>query len=217
MIKFNLIVSLLILPIMATDIAAQARFTPKELPYAYDALAPQVSEETLRFHHDKHYVGYVNKLNELILDTPYARQPLEDIVVSADGAIFNNAAQMWNHEFFFDQLSPDGEARPTGALLKAIDADFGSFEQFKAQMEKAAVGLFGSGWAWLAEDKSGKLAIVTEQNAGNPMCHGMKPLMCFDVWEHAYYIDNRNRRADAVAALWDRIDWKVVADRYEKK
>ena len=193
MIKFNLIVSLLILPIMATDIAAQARFTPKELPYAYDALAPQVSEETLRFHHDKHYVGYVNKLNELILDTPYARQPLEDIVVSADGAIFNNAAQMWNHEFFFDQLSPDGEARPTGALLKAIDADFGSFEQFKAQMEKAAVGLFGSGWAWLAEDKSGKLAIVTEQNAGNPMCHGMKPLMCFDVWEHAYYIDYRNR------------------------
>ena len=183
MIKFNLIVSLLILPIMATDIAAQARFTPKELPYAYDALAP----------------------------------PLEDIVVSADGAIFNNAAQMWNHEFFFDQLSPDGEARPTGALLKAIDADFGSFEQFKAQMEKAAVGLFGSGWAWLAEDKSGKLAIVTEQNAGNPMCHGMKPLMCFDVWEHAYYIDYRNRRADAVAALWDRIDWKVVADRYEKK
>lgn len=182
MIKFNLIVSLLILPIMATDIAAQARFTPKELPYAYDALAPQVSEETLRFHHDKHYVGYVNKLNELILDTPYARQPLEDIVVSADGAIFNNAAQMWNHEFFFDQLSPDGEARPSGALLKAIDADFGSFEQFKAQMEKAAVGLFGSGWAWLAEDKSGKLAIVTEQNAGNPMCHGMKPLMCFDVW-----------------------------------
>ena len=173
-------------------------------------------EETLRFHHDKHYVGYVNKLNELILDTPYAQQPLEDIVVSADGAIFNNAAQMWNHEFFFDQLSPDGEARPTGALLKAIDADFGSFEQFKAQMEKAAVGLFGSGWAWLAEDKSGKLAIVTEQNAGNPMCHGMKPLMCFDVWEHAYYIDYRNRRADAVAALWDRIDWKVVADRYEK-
>ena len=213
MIKFNLIVSLLILPIMATDIAAQARFTPKELPYAYDALAPQVSEETLRFHHDKHYVGYVNKLNELILDTPYAQQPLEDIVVSADGAIFNNAAQMWNHEFFFDQLSPDSEARPTGALLKAIDADFGSFEQFKAQMEKAAVGLFGSGWAWLAEDKSGKLAIVTEQNAGNPMCHGMKPLMCFDVWEHAYYIDYRNRRPDFLAAFWELIDWQKVADR----
>ena len=142
----NLIVSLLILPLMATDTAKQVRFTPKDLPYAYDALAPQVSEETLRFHHDKHYVGYVNKLNELIVDTPYAEQPLEDIVVSADGAIFNNAAQMWNHEFFFDELSPKAQTRPTGALLKAIDENFGSFDQLKAQMEKAAAGLFGSGW-----------------------------------------------------------------------
>ena len=199
----NLIVSLLILPLMATDTAKQVRFTPKDLPYAYDALAPQVSEETLRFHHDKHYVGYVNKLNELIVDTPYAEQPLEDIVVSADGAIFNNAAQMWNHEFFFDELSPKAQTRPTGALLKAIDDNFGSFDQLKVQMEKAAAGLFGSGWVWLAEDKSGKLAIVSEQNAGNPLRYGMKPLMCFDVWEHAYYIDYRNRRADAVAALWD--------------
>lgn len=214
---FNLIVSLLILPLMATDTAKQVRFVPKDLPYAYDALAPQVSEETLRFHHDKHYVGYVNKLNELILDTPYAQQPLEDIVVSADGAIFNNAAQMWNHEFFFDELSPKAQTRPAGALLKAIDENFGSFEQMKAQMEKAAVGLFGSGWVWLVEDKSGKLAIVSEQNAGNPLRYGMKPLMCFDVWEHAYYIDYRNRRADAVAALWDRIDWKVVEERYAKK
>lgn len=214
---FNLIVSLLILPIMATDTATQARFAPKELPYAYDALAPQVSEETLRYHHDKHYVGYVNKLNELILDTPYARQPMEDIIVSADGAIFNNAAQAWNHEFFFDELSPKAQARPAGALLKAIDESFGSFEQLKAQMEKAAVGLFGSGWVWLVEDKSGRLAIVSEQNAGNPLRYGMKPLMCFDVWEHAYYIDYRNRRADAVAALWDRIDWKVVEQRYDRK
>ena len=171
----NLIVSLLILPLMATDTAKQVRFTPKDLPYAYDALAPQVSEETLRFHHDKHYVGYVNKLNELIVDTPYAEQPLEDIVVSADGAIFNNAAQMWNHEFVFDELSPKAQTRPTGALLKAIDDNFGSFDQLKVQMEKAAAGLFGSGWVWLAEDKSGKLAIVSEQNAGNPLRYGMKP------------------------------------------
>ena len=148
----NLIVSLLILPLMATDTAKQVRFTPKDLPYAYDALAPQVSEETLRFHHDKHYVGYVNKLNELIVDTPYAEQPLEDIVVSADGAIFNNAAQMWNHEFFFDELSPKAQTRPTGALLKAIDENFGSFDQLKAQMEKAAAGLFGSGWVWLRHE-----------------------------------------------------------------
>ena len=209
----NLIVSLLILPLMATDTAKQARFTPKDLPYAYDALAPQVSEETLRFHHDKHYVGYVNKLNELILDTPYAQQPLEDIVVSADGAIFNNAAQMWNHEFFFDQLSPDGEARPTGALLKAIDADFGSFEQFKAQMEKAAVGLFGSGWAWLSVDKDGKLHITKEPNGSNPVRAGLKPLLGFDVWEHAYYLDYQNRRADHVNKLWEIIDWDVVEKR----
>jgi len=206
----NLIVSLLILPLMATDTAKQVRFTPKDLPYAYDALAPQVSEETLRFHHDKHYVGYVNKLNELIVDTPYAEQPLEDIVVSADGAIFNNAAQMWNHEFFFDELSPKAQTRPTGALLKAIDDNFGSFDQLKVQMEKAAAGLFGSGWVWLPGGKAGAAG-------GGTGRYGMKPLMCFDVWEHAYYIDYRNRRADAVAALWDRIDWKVVEERYAKK
>lgn len=213
----TLIVSLLILPLMATDTATQARFAPRELPYAYDALAPQVSEETLHYHHDKHYVGYVTKLNELILDTPYAAQPLEDIILSADGAVYNNAAQAWNHEFFFDQLSPKPQKEPAGALLEAINRSFGSFDELKAQMNKAAAGLFGSGWVWLAEDKSGRLAIVSEQNAGNPMRHGMKPLMCFDVWEHAYYIDYRNRRADAVAALWDRIDWKTVGERYEKR
>lgn len=202
---------------MAQDTASQPRFTAKELPYAYDALAPQVSEETLHYHHDKHYVGYVNKLNELILDTPFAKQPLEDVILSSDGAIFNNAAQMWNHEFYFDQLSPKAQTHPTGALAKAIDAAFGSFDQFKAQIEKTAVGLFGSGWAWLAEDKSGKLVIVPKQNAGNPMTEGLRPLMCFDVWEHAYYIDYRNRRADAVAALWDRIDWKVLEQRYATK
>lgn len=212
-----LILSLLILPLMATDTMKQPHFVPRDLPYAYDALAPQVSEETLRFHHDKHYVGYVTKLNELILDTPYADQSLEDIVLSADGPIFNNAAQAWNHEFFFDQLAPKPQAKPTGALLEAINKSFGSLEELKAQMNKAAAGLFGSGWVWLVEDKSGRLAIVSEQNAGNPLRHGMRPLMCFDVWEHAYYIDYRNRRADAVAALWDRIDWKIVGERYDRR
>lgn len=214
---YPLIASLILFPIMATDSMTQAHFTPKDLPYAYGALAPQVSEETLRFHHDKHYVGYVNKLNELILDTPYAEQPLEDIILSADGPVFNNAAQAWNHEFFFDTLSPEPQARPAGALKEAIDSSFGSFEKMKEQMNKAAAALFGSGWVWLAEDRSGKLVIVSEPNAGNPLREGMKPLMCFDVWEHAYYIDYRNRRADAVDALWNRIDWKTVGDRYEKK
>ena len=120
---------------------------------------------------------------------------------------------MWNHEFFFDELSPKAQTRPTGALLKAIDENFGSFDQLKDQMEKAAAGLCGSGWVWLAEDKSGKLAIVSEQNAGNPLRYGMKPLMCFDVWEHAYYIDYRNRRADFIKSYWELIDWDKVADR----
>lgn len=200
-----------------TDTAAEARFTPKELPYAYDALAPQISEETMHYHHDKHYVGYVNKLNELIVDTPYAGQPLEDIVVSADGAIYNNAAQAWNHEFFFDTFSPKPRKEPSGELLEAINGSFGSLDELKVQMNNAAAGLFGSGWVWLAADKSGGLAIVSESNAGNPLRRGMKPLMCFDVWEHAYYIDYRNRRADAVAAMWDIVDWKTVGDRYAKR
>lgn len=213
----SLIVSLLTIPLMVTNTATGTRFTPKDLPYAYDALAPQVSEETMRYHHDKHYAGYVNKLNELIVDTPFADQPLEDIILSADGPVYNNAAQMWNHEFFFDTLSPEAQTEPSGELKRAIEKDFNSFESLKAQMNKAAAGLFGSGWVWLAEDRSGKLAIISEQNAGNPLRHGMKPLLCIDVWEHAYYIDYRNRRADAVEALWERIDWKTVGERYEKK
>ena len=200
-----------------TDTATLTRFTPKELPYAYDALEPQVSEETMRYHHDKHYVGYVDKLNTLIVDTPFADQPLEDIVLSADGAIYNNAAQAWNHEFFFETLSRAPQTNPDGALRSAIERDFGSFGAMKEKMTGMATGLFGSGWAWLATDKAGKLSIVAESNAGNPMRQGLVPLMCFDVWEHAYYIDYRNRRAEAVQALWDRIDWKTVGERYERR
>lgn len=203
----------------ATDTpAAQtaATFTARPLPYAYDALAPQVSEETMRYHHDKHYQGYVDKLNELLAASPDAGRTLEELIVTADGPLFNNAAQVWNHEFFFEQLSPTPQTQPSGALKSAIDRDFGSVAQLKAQMNKAAAGLFGSGWVWLVEDPSGRLAIVSEQNAGNPLRRGMKPLLGLDVWEHAYYIDYRNRRADAVAALWDNIDWKKVGERYAK-
>ena len=171
----------------------------------------------MHYHHDKHYAGYVDKLNELIVDTPFAGQPLEDIILSADGPVYNNAAQAWNHAFFFGQLSPKPQKEPSGELLEAINRNFGSLDELKVQIGRAAAGLFGSGWVWLAEDPSGRLAVVSEQNAGNPLRYGMKPLMCFDVWEHAYYIDYRNRRADAVAALWDRIDWKVVEERYAKK
>ena len=139
-----------------TDTAATPRFTPQDLPYAYDALAPAISEETMHYHHDKHYAGYVNKLNELIVDTPFAGQPLEDIILSADGPVYNNAAQAWNHEFFFEQLSPKPQKEPSGELLEAINRDFGSFDELKVQIGRAAAGLFGSGWVWIAEDPSGR-------------------------------------------------------------
>ena len=180
-----------------TESGPATRFMAKELPYAYGALAPYLSEETMRFHHDKHYAGYVNKLNELLLDSPFAGQPLEDIVLSADGALYNNAAQAWNHELFFEQLSPS----PT-------------LEALQSQMNRAAAGLFGSGWVWLASDREGRLSILSEPNAGNPIRRGLIPLLGIDVWEHAYYLDYRNRRADAVAALWNVIDWRCVSDRY---
>lgn len=212
-----LIVSFLTFLLMANDSTSGARFTVRELPYAYDALAPQLSEETLRYHHDKHYAGYVAKLNELILDTPYEGQPLEDIILAADGAVYNNAAQAWNHEFYFEELSPAPQTAPTGALLDAVVRTFGSVDALKERMNREAVGLFGSGWVWLAADRQGDLVIVATPNAGNPLRQGLVPLLCLDVWEHAYYIDYRNRRADAVAALWDRIDWKTVGERYAKR
>lgn len=202
---------------MANDSTSGVRFTVRELPYAYDALAPQLSEETLRYHHDKHYAGYVAKLNELILDTPYEGQPLEDIILAADGAVYNNAAQAWNHAFYFEQLSPDPQRVPTGALADAVVRTFGSVDALRERMNREAVGLFGSGWVWLAADRQGGLVIVSGPNAGNPLRQGLVPLLCIDVWEHAYYIDYRNRRADAVAALWDRIDWKTVGERYAKR
>lgn len=202
---------------MANDSTSGTRFTVRELPYAYDALAPQLSEETLRYHHDKHYAGYVAKLNELILDTPYEGQPLEDIILAADGAVYNNAAQAWNHAFYFEQLSPDPQRVPTGALADAVVRTFGSVDALRERMNREAVGLFGSGWVWLAADRQGGLVIVSGPNAGNPLRQGLVPLLCIDVWEHAYYIDYRNRRADAVAALWDRIDWKTVGERYAKR
>lgn len=212
-----LIVSFLTFLLMANDSTSGARFTVRELPYAYDALAPQLSEETLRYHHDKHYAGYVAKLNELILDTPYEGQPLEDIILAADGAVYNNAAQAWNHAFYFEQLSPDPQRVPTGALADAVVRTFGSVDALRERMNREAVGLFGSGWVWLAADRQGGLVIVSGPNAGNPLRQGLVPLFCIDVWEHAYYIDYRNRRADAVAALWDRIDWKTVGERYAKR
>ncbi len=168
-----------------------------QLPYAADALAPKMSKETIEYHYGKHHQAYVNNLNNLIPGTPYENMPLEEIIVKAEsGPIYNNAAQVWNHTFFFFTLSPTPKSMPSGKLAEAINRDFGSFDAFKEQFTKAAAGLFGSGWTWLAADDNGKLSIVSESNAGNPLRKGLHPLLTVDVWEHAYYIDYRNVRPD---------------------
>lgn len=187
------------------------------LPYEMDALAPRMSRETLEYHYGKHLKTYIDNLNNLIAGSPFAEMPLEEICVKAEGPIFNNGAQAWNHIFFFNSFSPSGQAAPTGALADAIDRDFGSLEAFKEQFGKAATTLFGSGWVWLCADKEGKLSIVAEPNAGNPLKKGLTPLLCIDVWEHAYYIDYRNRRPEFVKNFWELVDWKVVEQRYADK
>lgn len=189
-------------------------FALPELPYAHDALAPVISEETIKFHYGKHHQAYVNNLNGLIPGTEFENADLETIVKKSEGPVFNNAAQIWNHNFYFLSLTPIKGSAPSASLAKAIDEAFGTFENFKTEFGKAAVTLFGSGWAWLVKDAEGRLSITKESNAGNPMTRGLTPLLTFDVWEHAYYIDYQNRRPDYVAALWDLVDWNVVSQRY---
>ena len=183
-----------------------------ELPYAMEALAPKMSKETLEFHYGKHLQTYVDNLNRLIAGTPYENMQLDEIVKKAAGGIFNNAAQTWNHTFFFQMLTPNQKPMPQ-QLADRLARDFGSVEAFKEKFAAAAAGLFGSGWTWLAADKEGKLQIIAESNAGNPMTKGLRPLMTIDVWEHAYYIDYRNRRAEFIKMFWELIDWNKVADR----
>lgn len=182
------------------------------LPYAKDALVPAMSSETLEYHYGKHLQAYINNLNALIVGTPYEKLPLDELVRTAEGAIFNNAAQAWNHTFFFHSLTPDQKPMPAALALK-LEEEFGSVEAFKELFSKAAVGLFGSGWVWLAMDKEGRLSIESKSNAGNPMTCGLRPLLTVDVWEHAYYIDYRNRRADFLKAFWQLVDWCRVAER----
>lgn len=189
-------------------------YVQPRLPYAPDALAPAISQETVDFHYGKHEKAYIDNLNKLIEGTEYEDMALEDIIRNASGPLFNNASQAWNHIFYFFTFSPDGGGEPDGDLRKAIDRDFGSFEKFKEDFEKAGVGLFGSGWVWLSRDNDGKLFITQGSNASNPLTDGLTPLLTFDVWEHAYYLDYQNRRADALKRLWDIIDWDVVASRY---
>ncbi|MDR0231623.1 MAG: superoxide dismutase [Dysgonamonadaceae bacterium] len=192
------------------------KFEMPILPYAPNALEPAISKTTIDLHYGKHLQTYVNNLNNLIQGTAFENATLEDICKKADGAIFNNGAQVWNHTFYFNTFSPKGNTVPTGVLEEAINKAFGSFENFQKEFNAASVGLFGSGWAWLSKDKEGKLVITKESNAGNPLKSGLTPLLCFDVWEHAYYVDYQNRRADHLNAVWSIIDWKVVEERFVK-
>lgn len=190
------------------------KYEQPELPYKRDALAPAISAETIDFHYGKHEKAYIDNLNRLIKGTEFEDMDLEEVIVNAKGPLFNNASQAWNHIFYFFTFSPEGSREPGGDLRKAIDRDFGSFEKFKEAFVDAGVGLFGSGWVWLCRDDDGKLLIIQGSNAQNPLTDGLTPLLTFDVWEHAYYLDYQNRRADALKALWDIVDWDVVESRY---
>ena len=192
-----------------------AKFELITLPYEANALEPVISAQTLGFHHGKHLQGYVNNLNAAIAGTPFEEMELTDIVLKATGGMLNNAGQILNHNLYFLQFGkPAADNRPSGKLAEAITAQFGSFEQFQKEFVQAGATLFGSGWVWLSADKDGKLVITQETNAANPVQKGLTPLLTFDVWEHAYYLDYQNRRPDHLNALWQIVDWNVVGDRY---
>ena len=194
------------------------KFELMALPYAMDALEPVISRQTLEFHHGKHLAGYVNNLNGLLEGSPLAGLPLEEIVLKAEGGMLNNAGQILNHELYFGQFrAPKADNAPTGKLAEVIVRDFGSFEAFKETFQKGGATLFGSGWVWLSRDQDGKLVITQEANAANPVQKGLKPLLTFDVWEHAYYLDHQNRRPDHLAALWQIIDWEIIEQRYQNR
>ena len=207
------------------------KFELMALPYAADALEPVISKETIGFHHGKHLMAYVNNLNGLLEGSPLASLPLEEIVVKAEGGILNNAGQILNHELYFSQFAaPKEDNKPIGKVASAIVRDFGSFEAFKEDFQKKGATLFGSGWVWLSATPTpqsdgqlpsgsgamGKLVITQETNAANPVQRGLKPLLTFDVWEHAYYLDYQNRRPDHLAALWQIVNWEVVEKRYNQ-
>ena len=190
------------------------KYSQPRLPYPVDALQPVISARTIDFHYGKHEKAYIDTLNSLIEGTKFADMPLEEIIVKSEGKLFNNASQAWNHIFYFFQFAPDGLKEPAGRLREKIDGQFGSFEEFKKKFEEAGATLFGSGWVWLSCDDKGELYITQGGNASNPMTDGLRPLLTFDVWEHAYYLDYQNKRADYLHRLWDIVDWDIIGIRY---
>lgn len=191
--------------------------TQPKLPYRKDALAPYISEKTMDYHYGKHHKGYFDKLNTLIVDTPFAQQSLVEIVRSSDGAIFNNAAQAWNHILYWDSMSPKTDQMPTGELLNAITRDFGGVDELKSDFTTAALNTFGSGWAWLVINPEKKLAVVSTSNAHNPLdMPGTTPLLACDVWEHAYYLDTQNNRASYLDHFWTVCNWEHAHEQLIK-
>ena len=182
-----------------------------DLPFSMDALEPTISKETLEYHYGKHHRAYVTNLNKLIVGTPFENLSLEEIIMKSDGGIFNNAAQVYNHTFFWNCLAPNAGGEPSGKIAEAITKAFGSFDAFKEKFSQTAVTTFGSGWAWFVKDGEGNLEIISTSNAGNPMTTGKKPLLTCDVWEHAYYIDYRNARPSYVEKFWNLVNWEFVA------
>ncbi len=189
-------------------------FELPKLPYGLDGLEPYISKTTMEHHYGKHHQAYVTNLNNLSAGTQFEGSSLEHIIKTADGGIFNNGAQVWNHTFYFMQLSANGKKSPDGELLTAINAGFGSLINFKDEFTKAGASLFGSGWVWLSVNQNNKLVITQEQNAGNPLRAGLKPILTCDVWEHAYYLDTQNRRPDYIKNFWDIVDWNIINSRY---
>lgn len=190
------------------------KFEKVALPYETNALEPVISKQTVELHYGKHLQAYVDNLNKLVVGTKFENADLETVVKESDGAIFNNAGQVLNHNLYFTSFKKDGGGEPKGKLADAIKEQFGSFDKFKEEFNAAGMGVFGSGWAWLAKDGNGKLSIEKESNAGNPITKGLTPILGFDVWEHSYYLDYQNRRADHLKELWKIIDWDVVSNRY---
>jgi Fe-Mn family superoxide dismutase len=191
-------------------------FELPKLPYAMDALQPIISKETLEYHYGKHHQAYVNNLNNLSKDTEFATMSLEDVIMKSSGGMFNNAAQIWNHTFYWFGFTATPKGQPSGELLEAINKKFGSFDEFKKQFSQSATTLFGSGWTWLVKNAQGELEIMNTGNADSPMKHGKTALLTCDVWEHAYYIDYRNVRANYIENFWKIIDWDFVADNFSK-
>lgn len=190
------------------------KFSLRPLDYDIAALEPHISEQTLSYHHGKHLAAYIKRLNELIIGTRFEGMPLREIVCQSDGALFNNAAQTWNHQFYFEQFAAKPAMQPSGALKEAIEEHFGGLESFKESLNGEALALFGSGWVWLVADDEGNLSIVSTQNAATPLTEGLHPLLTIDVWEHAYYIDHRNARAGGIKSFWAVLDWSVIDRRY---